>query len=828
MSPPRSIPSSPRKFFLGLRWKVVLGISLTLIPLVAFLTLYARASLLDQFQQTQSRLRSHQSNHFRTLVRERYQQMSRLANMVPALASLEDQGAAPADRMTDPGERLHLALESIGSLLDLEWDIRSVHWLALGEAPVALWPTDSEPLPDALIAAVNKTPEQLTEQLQCDASHCRQYISSPILWHGETAGTLVLGRALGSILLTFQQLTGANLAIATPITTLDPDSSAQATTLRFQGATEPDIILPLLESQPTEALLASSSETPLAVHFGTHWYEIFHIDTSDAGLTAFVINRTTDERLGIRAIARNSLLIGLIGLLLAEVLLLLILRGPVERIRALSNLLPLLAENRFDALAERLPRTGGRLRWRDEIDTNVEVIGTLNQRMAIMQTEREAAQRELHWLADHDPLTSLLNRRRFDHELTRAIERASATGTQGALLFVDLDNFKDVNDTSGHQVGDRLIRRIAKRLSACIRQRGRIGRFGGDEFAMLLHPVVEPELDNLIKEFQQQIRSTSVRAGNHRHQVSASIGVVLFPEHGADTQALMANADLAMYQAKANQHRGHWHLYSEADMARAQANERVLWTHEIGNALDFSRFQLFYQPIMALPERRIWRAEALLRLPLPDGRIANPAEFIPVAERTGLINAIDRWVIANAVRVLSEHPRLSLAVNLSAKSLADPTLDGELMQVLHSSGIDPQRLTLEITETVAIDNMEVAIARMNSLRALGCRFALDDFGSGFASYAYLKQLPVDDVKIDGSFIRNLDHNAEDRIFVTAATEMAHAMGKKVIAEFVESEAILDVLIELGIDFGQGYFIGRPVPELPAPEDARPEPQPLAH
>ncbi|EIC23169.1 bifunctional diguanylate cyclase/phosphodiesterase [Thiorhodovibrio frisius] len=818
MSPPRSIPSSPRKFFLGLRWKVVLGISLTLIPLVAFLTLYARASLLDQFQQTQSRLRGHQSNHFRTLVRERYQQMSRLANMVPALASLEDQGVAPADRMTDPGERLHLALESIGSLLDLEWDIRSVHWLALGEAPVALWLTDSEPLPDALIAAINKTPEQLTEQLQCDASHCRQYISSPILWHGETAGTLVLGRALGSILLTFKQLTGANLAIATPITTLDPDSSAQATTLRFQGATEPDIILPLLESQPTEALLASSSETPLAVHFGTHWYEIFHIDTSDAGLTAFVINRTTDERLGIRAIARNSLLIGLIGLLLAEVLLLLILRGPVERIRALSNLLPLLAENRFDALAERLPSTSGRLRWRDEIDTNVEVIGTLNQRMAIMQTEREAVQRELHWLADHDPLTSLLNRRRFDQEIAFAIEHADQTGTQGALLFIDLDNFKDVNDTSGHQAGDRLIKRIAKKLAAIVTPRGRIGRFGGDEFAVLINPADETELISLVKDIQHQIRSTSVRAGSHRHQVSASIGIVLFPRHGKDTQTLMANADLAMYQAKSKQHRGHWHLYSDTDMARAAANARVLWTREIGKALDESRFQLYFQPIMALPEGRIWRAETLLRLPLSDGRIANPAEFIPVAERTGLINAIDRWVMAAAIGVLAAHPQLSLAINLSAKALADPTLDGELMQLLQSSGINPQRLTLEITETVAIDNIDAAVVRMNALRALGCRFALDDFGSGFASYAYLKQLPVDDVKIDGSFIRDLADNTEDRIFVKSAADMAHAMGKKVIAEFVESQAIIDVLNELGVDFAQGYFIGRPVPELPATPD----------
>lgn len=821
--------------FLGLRWKVLLAISLTLIPLVAFLTLFTRASLIEQFEQNQSRLRTHQAGHFQTLIDERNQQLSRLANLVPSLANANsavelpyqqpDQANTQRDnQLNQLTEQLRRALEREGSLLDLEWDIRSVHWIPLNSGdPMELWPTSDEHLPPRLVSKVRETPEEVTEFLLCDRTQCRQYVCSPVLWEGETAGTLVLGRALASILLTFQHLTGADLAIATPAPMPDLDQTADqdaaALKIHFNAATQPDIMLPLLESLPADALLGSSPNNPLTIQRDQNWFEIFRIDPTNGGLIGLVINQTTADHRGIRNMAHNSLLIGLVGLLLAETLLLLILHGPVERIRALSNLLPLLAENRFDTLAQRLPRAAGRFGWRDEIDLNSEAIGKLNQRMAQLQSEREAAQHELRWLADHDPLTALLNRRRFNLVLARAIKQATQDGVQGALLFIDLDNFKDVNDTSGHQIGDRLLKRIGKRLAAAVGARGKIGRFGGDEFAVLLNTVDVDDLASLVKHLQHQITSTSVRAGHRRHQVTASIGAALFPEHGADTHALMANADLAMYQAKAQQHSAHWHLYSNTDLARDQANARVLWTRQMSQALTEGRFQLYYQPIMALPERRIWRAEGLIRMRLEDGRMANPAEFIPVAERTGLINAIDRWVMAEAIRVLSTHAGLSLAINLSAKALADPTLDAELMQLLQSSGINPQRLTLEITETIAIDNMDAAVARMNSLRELGCRFALDDFGSGFASYAYLKQLPVDDVKIDGSFIRNLDHNAEDRIFVKAAAEMAHAMGKKVIAEFVESAAILVVLGELGVDFAQGYFIGRPIPELPTVDSA---------
>lgn len=805
-----SSPADHRPF-LGLRWKVLIGISLTLAAVIISLTLYARAILIDQFERDQADLRHRQAEHFTTLIADRYQQMARLASMVPRLASVSGK--------TTIIDHLREALQVDGSMLDLEWDIRSVHWLPIDGDPIALWPPQAGALPRLLVSEVEQQPEQITERLLCDQNVCRQFLASPVLWHGETAGSLILGRTMASILLAFSELTQADLAIATRDRDGDKDTAPVEPSLHFLGATQPKQILAVLQSVPAASLLATDPSHPLPIAFGEHWYEVFRNDPNGVGLISFVVNQTTDDRRAIRQMSRNSLLIGLLGLFVAELLLLLTMQGPVKRIRRLSQLLPLLAENRFDTLSEQLPPARARTGLRDEIDETITVTNTLNHRMAQMEAEREAARNDLVWLADHDPLTALLNRRRFDSELEQAAARAQQQGTRGALLFLDLDNFKDVNDTSGHQAGDRLLKRMAKRIVSSLSGQDKVGRFGGDEFAVLLNDTEPAEIARVAERLQEQISSTSVRAGTHRHQVSASIGIVVFPDHGVDTQTLMANADLAMYQAKSRQ-RPRYHFYSEDDSARAQANARVIWSREITEALNSNRMQLYYQPIMELPARRVWRAEGLLRIKLADGRIAAPDEFIPIAERTGLINAIDRWVLAEAIRLLQKQPHLSLSINLSAKALGDMSLNNDIAQLIEVAQVEPERLTLEITETIAIDNISSAVARIESVRNLGCQFALDDFGSGFASYAYLKQLPVEAVKIDGSFIRALDQNLEDRIFVRAVTEMAHATNKKVVAEFVESEAILEVLCELGVDFAQGYFIGRPVPEPPAAEVER--------
>lgn len=646
-SQPSGSRSGDLRRFLGLRWKVLIGISLTLAAVILSLTLYAREVLVDQFERNRAQLRERQTEHFFSLMADRYQQMSQLASMVPHLAS-----SAADSSVVD---HLREALRVGGGMLDLEWDIRTVHWLPVGGEPLTLWPSEQRPLPAALLQNLRQQPEEITKHILCSRDICHQYLASPILWHGETAGTLVLGRTMASVLLAFQNLTGADLATATLVEDQESNAPSAGSRLRVFGATQPQQILPLLRSAPAAQLLMSGSDQPLAIERGDDWYEVFRIDQQETGLISFIVNQTTAERRTIAQMSRNSMLIGLLSLIVAEALLVLIMYGPVKRIRDLSQLLPLLAENRFETLADQLPTARSSIGFRDEIDETIEVAKQLNQRMAQIQAEREAAQNELRWLADHDPLTALPNRRRFNDELTEAIALAQQQKTRGALLFIDLDNFKDVNDTSGHPTGDRLLKRVGKRLAASLGENDKISRFGGDEFAVLLTTAEPGSVVRLAEQLHEQIRTTRVRSQGRRHQVSASIGIVLFPDHGSDPQTLMANADLAMYQAKARQ-RQRCYLYSDQDSSRAAASARVLWNREIIEAIEAERLRLFYQPLMALPERRIWRAEGLLRMQLVDGRLASPNEFIPVAERTGAINAIDRWVIVEAIRALTAHP----------------------------------------------------------------------------------------------------------------------------------------------------------------------------
>ena len=357
-------------------------------------------------------------------------------------------------------------------------------------------------------------------------------------------------------------------------------------------------------------------------------------------------------------------------------------------------------------------------------------------------------------------------------------------------------------------MGDGLLQRVAEQLADSTVGRGILGRLGGDEFAIILP---DSDIDRAIvmaSDVQGRIQEVIIHARTWRHQVSASIGIVLFPEHGNNAQQLMADADLAMYQAK-EKGRGRWHLFSPEDTGRERANARVIWAERIADALKDDRYELHFQPILEIATGEVWRAEALIRMRDPTGELVLPFSFIPIAEETGQIQALDHWVLEHAIELMQHHRGLCLSINLSANALQDPSLQPDIERLLSTHGVEPSKLTFEVTETIAINSMRSATRLMHDIQAIGCRFALDDFGSGFASYAYLRQLPVDDVKIDGAFIRDIAYSKEDQIFVRAVTEMAHGMGKRVIAEFVENEEIIHVLADIGVDFAQGYHIGRP-------------------
>lgn len=811
------LPSRTKGFF-SLRWKALIGLSIVLVSVNTSLALLSYNRLTDQFERQQTLVRERQIKQLKALLDDRYQQMSRLANVVPLLVAPHSDETLVA--------HLQRALKTSGIMLDLEWDIRSVHWVHPDGEIELLWPPEASPLPAPLVAEIERSTDETSRMLACEID-CLQFLAAPLLWRGQSSGALVLGRSVADALLAFNALTGAEAAIV-PAGRAHP---AMPASQQFKAITHPGSTRSLfkraLDMAPGEDARArgatdsnsNGTATTTVLDDGGDLHEVFRLPDLAPGIDALVLNNITAQREAISAATRDIILIGFIGLILSETLLLLIMRTHLLRLRRIADLLPLLADHDFSELRRRLPAPTRRLPLRDEMDVMVETVNTLSWRMEAMEQDREQARGELVWMADHDPLTKLLNRRRFDQELTRLVEQASRNDGNGALLFVDLDQFKDVNDISGHHMGDGLLQRVAEQLAKGTTGRGILGRLGGDEFAIILPDVGAEQAIRMATEVQQRVQEVIVQAHGWRHQVSASIGIVLFPEHGNNAQQLMADADLAMYQAK-EKGRGRWHLLSPGDTGRERANARVMWAERIVEALKEDRFELHFQPILELSSGKIWRAEALLRMQDREGNLISPGQFIPIAEETGQIQTLDRWVLSHAIELMQHHQGLCLSVNLSANAVQDPSLPGNVKRLLQKHAVTPAKLTLEVTETVAINSMLNANDLMHEIRAIGCRFALDDFGTGFASYAYLRQLPVDDVKIDGAFIRDIPHSKEDQIFVRAVTEMAHGMGKKVVAEFVENADIVVVLKEIGVDFAQGYHIGRPT----LARKAQPEPR----
>lgn len=429
-------------------------------------------------------------------------------------------------------------------------------------------------------------------------------------------------------------------------------------------------------------------------------------------------------------------------------------------------------------------------------------------------TEHKRTEGRLAWLADHDPLTDLFNRRRFQEELEQMLNLAARYNYSGALLFFDLDQFKFINDTSGHQAGDALLKMVARMLLSSIRSVDILGRLGGDEFAVILPQTTPEGAIEVAKNALAALSQGKLTVNGRTHKASASIGIALFPEHGNNVHDLLAAADLAMYQAK-EAGRGGWHLFSNEEKTRERMHTLVYWKEKIEYSFLHDRFFFYFQPIMHIKNKSIDHYEVLLRMLDNDGTILAPHLFIPAAEQTGLIHAVDHMVLQKAIALSAGIQRrgynIRFSINLSAHAFHDSALLRILTDTFAHHGADPSTFMFEITETAALEDLPAARKLMDAIRMLGCSFTLDDFGVGFSSFYYIRQLPIDIVKIDGSFIRNLADNPDDQILVKALRDVARGFGKQTTAEFVESAATFALLEKMGIDYAQGYWVGTPAP-----------------
>ena len=429
-------------------------------------------------------------------------------------------------------------------------------------------------------------------------------------------------------------------------------------------------------------------------------------------------------------------------------------------------------------------------------------------------TDRKKAEDQMLWLATHDHLTRLSNLRKFNQEFEKIIDQARRYDHQVALFYLDLDQFKIINDTQGHHKGDIVLQTVAQTLKGITRKSDLICRIGGDEFTLLMPNATDDGILSLASKINEVLIKTPVQGIGHNFKITASIGIALFPHHGTCVNDLLSNADLAMYHAKESGY-GQFHIYSPQRQYQVHLTQKIYWKNIIEEAIKKDRFILYFQPIMNLTTDTVSHYECLVRLISENDSIIAPGEFIEHAESIGLIGRIDRLVMAKAIEQHIEFNKtnnsVGLSINLSGRSLNDKAIYHDIKRLLALPGVKPEKIIFEITETSAVSNFSSAQQLIDEVKNFGCQFALDDFGVGFSSFRYLKDLDVDYIKIDGTFIKKIDQNHEDKIFVKTMSEIAHALGKKTIAEFVENQAIVSILKEYKIDFAQGYHIGKPQP-----------------
>lgn len=445
-------------------------------------------------------------------------------------------------------------------------------------------------------------------------------------------------------------------------------------------------------------------------------------------------------------------------------------------------------------------------------------------------TARHLMEEELRWQANHDALTKLLNRHYFEEELQKEVQRVARSKNCSALLLIDLDQFKYINDTAGHAAGDELLIQVSHRLSNRLRSQDTLARLGGDEFALILRNLDRNQIQSAAESFRLMLANHSFRYGDMHYNINGSIGIAMIDADAESPGEVLAHADVAVHVAK-EKGRNQTHLYSHENEHRRLMDRDLGWSNRLRTAIENNEFELVFQPVFpaSLPLAdgdsepgacwdRLHRLadpdqvqyEALLRLPGEHRELIPPGAFLNAAERFSLMPAIDRLVVEKVIALLAgepDAPLRNIAINLSAQTMTDPALVDDITRMMLDYRIDPRRLSFEITETTAITNLDAAQKLIDQLGGLGCTFALDDFGSGFSSFGQLKHLDVDYIKIDGLFIQGLVSDPMDRHVVLAITQIAHSLGKKTVAEFVETLEVMDAAHKCGVDFIQGHCVG---------------------
>ncbi|MFO1417606.1 MAG: EAL domain-containing protein [Methylotetracoccus sp.] len=930
----------PRRF-LSLFWKGFIFLSVAIIGISGSFAVLNYFYLENQFRDQQALDKNLLTRQLNDLFSRSVRSLQDLGTVLTSVSDF-----SMALRKNNPS-LLH-PTASIYANFQYDLDIERLELFAADGRPFWQWglksADDANREQKQLAIQSTITREEPTSLLLCEPQ-CALNGYQPVLVDGRLAGVFGLKQSIAKLVTEYPSLTGSDLGILMPIEGYSHGERLPEWGLRIAALTHSNTLAPLLHHLAGRHQAGIAAISDATHEWRGHYFYIHQISLHDlvqAEGIALIISDVTAKVQYIHNATRDGVILASGGLLIAEALLLLLMRFPVRHLRRLAETLPLLAKGAYSEARGHLVAAKRLDRWGDEVlilddaalklsqqlesqaraieqktfelaaerdfvkgllDTAQVMILTQSNAGRILSaneltlqltgfehrelrgrhfrslileskvvhdfddsfnelwagrrhrlqheaellckegtrrhvvwvhtrlqdnnpnnvavlsvgldvTERVEAETRYMWLANHDPLTGLYNRRGFHEELERVYSEVERNQIRAALVLFDLDHFKDINDTVGHLAGDELLGKLASELKTRIRKADIAARLGGDEFAILMPNQTTDGAMAFASLLNKRLTALPISVQQKMFHVTASIGVALIPDHGSDIEEIMANADLAMYQAK-NSGRGRVHMFSYSDHARERISDRTFWKQTIQTALLQRTFIFHYQPILSLSNGSVPYFEALVRLRGEDGKPIPPGDFLEHAHLTGLIREIDRYVVEEAINFLNRHEESdrfsAIHVNLSASALSNREWTEPLRAALKNREIQPQRLIFEITETAAISDFGTAKDIMEELAALGFRFAIDDFGVGFASFSYLRHLPVQFVKIDKSYVTYIADNPRDQAFVSAITTLAHGNNIQVIAEGVEEAITLDTIRRLGVDYAQGYYIGRPAP-----------------
>ena len=676
-------------------------------------------------------------------------------------------------------------------------------------------------LEQAMVANAQRH-ERPVRQLSCDPQ-CALHVYMPVLAGSEVIGVFSLRQSIAQLVVEYRSVAGSDLGVLIREDVPGAGPGIPEWGVRVGALSDAAKLTPLLgawaRAHPQEGADAAESVFP----WESHYYSIRRFPLRSVVSVegdAVIVSDVTARVEYIQRAAAVGLAIAAGSLLVAELLLFLLMRFPLKTLRRLAEALPMLADESYAQARELLSASGARPRFNDEVRileyTAVKLSHQLEaqaQAMARDFAEIKAAEAKIHFMAHYDRLTELPNRLLATDRFKQAMAYAERSEAKVGLLYLDLDKFKNINDSLGHSIGDALLKEVALRLWSCVRASDTVSRQGGDEFLVVLPETRDAQSISAVtaKILRQLAAPFSIEG--HDLSISVSIGVTVYPEDGEDFDTLLKKADIAMYHAK--DAGGNVCRFFDQQM-NIDAVERISLHNSLQQALGRSEFVLYYQPKIDLVSGAVTGAEALIRWNHPQFGLTSPGRFIHIAEDSGLIVLIGEWVLREACRQAAAWqkaglPEIVIAANLSAVQFKRGNLEQTVARALEESGLAPRYLELEVTESILIGDTELVLQTVDRLKALGLKLSIDDFGTGYSCLAYLKRFAVDKVKIDQSFVRGMIFDPSDLAIVKAIIQMARSMGLKTVAEGIEEAQVLDALRNNHCDEGQGYFIARPMP-----------------